>query len=332
MYDSPQHVGPQQDAGRPGRPRRLVLTVLPPLLALLFLLLLFAVFRDRLPSRAYVWGGEPRYAPGWGEWLRSLALSVGGFEVVFLAGFTHYWRWPGLQRWLVVCSVATSVSMAVGDGVAVAALIDSAGPATLPAWQVPAEIALTLLGGVAGWWLAGPLPPAPGARTAPPPGVPLLPLAPAQRAVYAASAWYPRSLLQGAAMLAFGWFGLFNLSRSWQGATLMALMGLAAILSARTRLRIDGSGVEVSLPGLGGLRRVVPYDTVLFASVRPEASGRGLGMIGGSRGWGYVSGRGPVLALRLTDGREFLYSTRDAETAAALVNASLTRARGAAGC
>ncbi|WP_405395736.1 hypothetical protein [Microbispora hainanensis] len=156
----------------------------------------------------------------------------------------------------------------------------------------------------------------------PPLGVPLLPLAPGRRAVYAASAWYPRSLLLGAAMLAFGWFGLFNL----------ALMGLAAILSARTRLRIDGGGVEVSLPGLGGLRRVVPYDTVLFASVRPEASGRGLGIIGGSRGWGYVSGREPVLALRLPDGREFLYSTRDAETAAALVNASLARARGDAGC
>lgn len=49
----------------------------------------------------------------------------------------------------------------------------------------------------------------------PPLGVPLLPLAPAAWAVYAASAWYPRSLLLGAAMLAFGWFGLFNLSRSW---------------------------------------------------------------------------------------------------------------------
>ncbi|MGI5160478.1 hypothetical protein [Microbispora sp. CA-102843] len=151
------------------------------------------------------------------------------------------------------------------------ALIDSAGPAALPAWEVPAEIALTLLGGAAGWWLSGPLPPAPGARTAPPPGVPLLPLAPAQRAVYAVSAWHPRS--------------------------------------------------------------PVPYDQVLFASVRPRTSGmRTGGMIGGSRGWGYVSGRGPVLALRLTDGREFLYSTRDAETAAALVNASLARARGGAGC
>ncbi|GIH61024.1 hypothetical protein [Microbispora siamensis] len=327
MYDSPLH-----DAGRPGRPRRLALTVAPPLLTLLLLLLLFAVFRDRLPGRAYVSDWEPRYAPGWGQWLRSAALSIGVFEVVFLAAFTHYWRWPELQRWLVTCSVAMSVSMAAGNAVALTALIDSAGPTAPPAWEVPAEIALTVLGGAAGWWLTGPLPPAPGARTAPPPGVPLLPLAPAQRAVYAVSAWYPRSLLQGAVMLAFGWFGLFNLSRSWQGATLMALMGLIAVLSARTRLRVDGRGVEVSLPWLGGLRRVVPYDTVLFASVLPEASGRGLGMIGSSRGWGYVSGRGPVLALRLTDGREFLYSTRDADTAAALVNASLARARGAAGC
>ncbi|MEN3536138.1 hypothetical protein AAH991_13565 [Microbispora sp. ZYX-F-249] len=323
---------PQYDTGRPGRPRRLVLTLAPPVLALLGLLLLYAAFRDRLPERAYVSGWEPRWAPGWGKWLQSLALSIGVFEVVFLAAFAHYWRWPGLQRWTAATSVAVAVSIATGNGVGVTTLIDSAGPAALPAWEVPVEITLTLLGGAAGWWLSGPLPPAPGAHTAPPPGVPLLSLAPAQRAVYAVSAWHPRSLLQGAVMLAFAWFGFFNLSRSWQGAALMGLLGLIAVLSARTRLRIDGSGVEVSLPGLGGLRRAVPYDTVLFAAVRPKASGRGLGMIGGSRGWGYVSGRGPVLALRLTDGREFLYSTRDAETAAALVNGALTRTRGAAGC
>ncbi|MGW5264377.1 hypothetical protein ACWEQG_25670 [Microbispora sp. NPDC004025] len=327
MYSPPQY-----DTGRPGRPRRLVLTLAPPVLAFLGLLLLYAVFRDRLPDRAYVPGQEPRWASDWGGWLRSAAFTVGIFEVVFLAAFTHYWRWPGLQRWTATTSSAVGVSMATGNCVAVVTLIDSAGPVALPAWEVPAEIILTLLGGAAGWWLSGPLPPAPGAYTAPPPGVPLLSLAPAQRAVYAVSAWHPRSLLQGAAMLAVAWFGFFNFARSWQGATLLGLMGLTAVLSARTRLRIDGTGVQVSLPGLGGLSRAVPYDTVLFASVRPEASGRGLGMIGGSRGWGYVSGRGPVLALRLTDGREFLYSTRDAEAAAALVNGALTRARGAAGC
>lgn len=327
MLDSPQY-----DAGRPGRTRRLVLTIAPPLLAFLFLLLLYAVFRDRLPGRAYVSGWESRWAPGWGEWLRLLAFNTGVFGVVLLVMFRHYRRWPELQRWVATASVAVGVSMAAGNGLAVTALIDSAGPAAPPSWEAPAEIALTLLGGAAGWWLSGPLPPAPGARVAPPPGVPLLPLAPAQRAVYAVSAWHPRSLLEGAVMLAFAWFGLYNLSRSWQGTVLFLLMGLAAILSARTRLRIDGDGVEVSLPGLGGLRRAVPYEAVLFASVQSKASGGGLGMIGSSRGWGYVSGRGPVLALRLTDGREFLYSTRDAETAAALVNGALTRARGAAGC
>ncbi|MEV7806418.1 hypothetical protein AB0O28_26070 [Microbispora sp. NPDC088329] len=322
------HDFPQDDTGRI---RRLILITAPPLLAFLVALLLFAVFRDRLPGRAYVSGHA--HAPGWGQWLRSMTFTVGFFEVVYLFLFTRYRRWPELQRWVAACSVALGVSMAAGNGVAVTTLIDSAGPAALPSWEVPAEIALTLLGGAAGWWLAGPLPPAPGTRAVPPSGVPLLPLTPAQRAVYAVSAWHPRSLLYGAALLAFAWFGAFNLSRSWQATVLLGLMGLVTSLSARSRLRVDGSGVEVSLPWLGGLRRAVPYDAVHFASVRQrEQVVPPGGLIGGSRGWGYVSGRGPVLALRLTDGREFLYSVRDAETAAALVNASLARVRGGAGC
>ncbi|WP_169982043.1 hypothetical protein [Microbispora sp. H10836] len=324
---------PQYDTGRPGRPRRLVLTLAPPVLALLGLLLLYAVFRDRLPGRAYVSGWEPRWAPDWDDWLSLVAQYTGVIEVALLVGFAQYWRWPELQRWMAACSVAMGVSAATGNGVAMTALIDAAGPATPPSWKVPAEIVATVLGGAAGWWLSGPLPPTPWARTAPPPGVPLLPLTPAQRAVYAVSTWHRAPLLQGAALLALAWFWAPHFSSSWQPPTMAALLGVFLVLQTRTRLRVDGRGVEVSLPWLGGLRRALPYDAVLFAAVRSRGSGTGPGgLIGGSKGWGYVSGRGPVLALRLTDGREFLYSTRDAETAAALVNGALTRARGTTGC
>jgi hypothetical protein len=223
--------------------------------------------------------------------------------------------------------------MAAANGFAVAALIDAEGPVPRQPWATPAEIALTLLAAVLGWWLAGPQPPAPPAAGTPPEDVPVLPLTSGQRAVYAVSTSQRMPLLQGALCLVVAWFWASHLSVPWQPATLAALLGVFLVLQARTRLRVDDRGVEVSLPWLGGLRRALSYDAVLFASARPRTSATGPGgLIGGSKGWGYVSGRGPVLALRLTDGREFLYSTRDAETAAALVNGALTRTRGAAGC
>ncbi|MEO3874817.1 hypothetical protein ABGB18_39035 [Nonomuraea sp. B12E4] len=46
-------------------------------------------------------------------------------------------------------------------------------------------------------------------------------------------------------------------------------------------------------------------------------------------GWRLVNGKGPVLALSLADGRWFIYSTKEAETAAALINGWLNRERGA---
>ncbi|MEU6410673.1 hypothetical protein [Microbispora sp. NPDC046933] len=325
MYDVPQH-----DAGRL---RRLILTAAPPFLIPLVPLLLVVVFRDRLPDRAYVPDWAPDQASGWSQWLSTHIWPVGLFEVVYFSMFMHYRRWPELQRWVAAFSFGMSVAMAATSGFAVAALIDSDGPVPQPSWAGPAEVAIALLAGIGAWRLAGPLPPAPAAVGAPPPGVPVLPLAPGQRAVYTASTWQRLVLLQGAAFLGLAWFSAFNLSRSWPGTAMAGLVGVFLVLQARTVLRIDGRGVEVSLPWLGGLRRALPYDAVQFASVRPRGSRTGPGgLVGGSKGWGYVSGRGPVLALRLTDGREFLYSTRDAETAAALVNASLARARGAAGC
>ncbi|KAB8183752.1 hypothetical protein [Microbispora catharanthi] len=214
-----------------------------------------------------------------------------------VAMFMHYGRWPELQRWVTASSLAMGVSMGASNGFAVTALIDAEHPVPRQVWATPAEIA------------------------------------PSQRAVYAVTTWHRAPLLQGTAFLALAWFWAPDFSSSWQPPTMAAILGVFLILQARTRLRVDGRGVEVSLPWLGGLRRTLPYDAVQFASARPRGPGMGPGgLIGGGKGWGYVSGRGPVLALRLTDGREFLYSTRTADTAAALVNASLACVRGAAGC
>ncbi|MEU8177101.1 hypothetical protein AB0C14_29860 [Microbispora hainanensis] len=326
MYDSPQH-----DAGRL---RRLILTAAPPFLIPLVPLLLVVVFRHRLPDQTLdAAGWSPDLSAGLRRWWTDAVLPAGLGEVLFVAMFMHYGRWPELQRWVTASSLALGVSKGASNGFAVAALIDAEGPVPRQAWATPAEIALTLLAAVAGWWLAGPPPPRPTATGTPPPGLPMLSLAPGQRAVYAVSTWHRAPLLQGAMFLALAWFWAPYFSPFWQQPTMAAFLGVFLVLQARTRLRVDSRGVEVSLPWLGCLRRALPYDAVQFASARPRTSATGPGgLIGGSRGWGYVSGREPVLALRLTDGREFLYSTRDAETAAALVNASLARARGADGC
>jgi hypothetical protein len=68
------------------------------------------------------------------------------------------------------------------------------------------------------------------------------------------------------------------------------LTGALEMLQARPVLQIHDRDVELTLPLLGRLRRLVPYATVRFAAVVPGASGNGLGLLGGRRGRGYVSG------------------------------------------
>ncbi|MFC4534762.1 hypothetical protein [Sphaerisporangium dianthi] len=321
------------DPASPGRARRLVLTMAPPLLILLVPLVLTTVFAERLPDRAYVEGVTAQYAHPWDGWVRLHIQGVVLAEVWYVVLFVHYWRWPELQRWVVTAAFGVSVWPAAADAVNIVALLDATGPAPLPAWELPVELGAAALAGLAGWRLAGPLPSPPEAAAAPPPGVPLMDLAPGQRAVYTASTWSRRKLRNGAIWLAAAALTVFTFSTGWQGTAMLALTGAFEILQARTRLQIDDRGVELTLPWLGRLRRAIPFPAVRFAEVRPSASGQWLGLVGGERGWGYVGGPGPVLALLLADGREFLYSTKDAGTAAALVNASLNRARqGAAGC
>ncbi|MBP2703834.1 hypothetical protein JOL79_08450 [Microbispora sp. RL4-1S] len=319
------------DPARSGRTRRLVLTLAPPVLMVLVPLVLVAGFGGRLPARAFVEGASPQYASTWSRWVGMHlypAVLFGGSWAVF---FHRYWNWPELQRLLATLSMAFGVSLAVTEGIHVLTLVGAHGPVPTPGWAVPAEVTAAAGAALAGWRLSGPLPPPPEAGAAPPPGAPVLSLAPGLRAVYAASTLSRRRLLYGLAWLALAGLQAAGGSSVWQGATFFAVAGVAEVLQARTRLRIDAGGVEVALPWFGGLRRIVPFTAVAYAEALPAASGRGLGLFGSSRGWGFVSGPGPVLALKLTEGRPFLYSTRDAGTAAALVNGMLSRIREDAG-
>ncbi|MGV9325409.1 hypothetical protein [Streptosporangium sandarakinum] len=321
------------DPARPGRIRRLAVTVAAPLLVPAVSYPLVAWYGTRLPDRAYVgtWAEDPRYAPTWDGWVSGqVHMSFVQGAIWFLV-FGCYWRWPDLQRWMATIAAASSAALAVSNTVRAALLIDAAGPVPQPAWLLFAEAAALACGGLLGRLLAGPLPSPPTTSAPPPPEAPAMALAPGQRAVFTASSWTKRQLLRGAVLITLSALALLVGTRTWQIPALMLLYGLFEALQARTSLLIDRTGLHVTFPLLGRLRRSVPYATVRFAEVRSGVSGAWLGLTGGSRGWGYVGGRGPVLALVLADGREFLYSTRDAETAAELVNGALARERQGAG-
>jgi len=317
------------DPAEPGRIRRLVLTAAPPLLIVAVPLLVLSLYGGRLPDHAYVkgWDDPSAYPSRWNGWTVNLIFSLVYFEVFSIGLFLRYWRWPELQRWLVTFSFACGVFVPLSGALETFMLFDATGPVPVPTGLIVAELALAALAGLLGRLLAGPLPAPPEASAVPPPQAPALALTPESRAMFAVSTWSWRRLWRGMGFLVLAVFLVSVGSDAWQGPVLVGLIALFEMLQVRTRLQIDGTGVGVTLPWLGGLRRTVPYTVVRFAEVRSDASNARLGLIGGARGWGYVNGHGPVLALKLTDGREFLYSTRDAETAAALVNGSLHRAR-----
>ncbi len=107
----------------------------------------------------------------------------------------------------------------------------------------------------------------------------------------------------------------------------MLALGLFLVLQAKARIRIDGDGLQVTLPLLGRARYRVRHEHVRQAEVAERVLAQGWGLTENKRCRGYVTGRGPVTILRLTGDRPFVVSLCDPETAAALVNGQLTRER-----
>lgn len=152
-------------------------------------------------------------------------------------------------------------------------------------------------------------------------------LGPFQRVMFVTSAWSTRRLLVAAVLGVVTALTVSNFPNVWQGTALLALWTIFEAAQARTRLQIDGSGITVRPSWLPVLRRTVPYSLVRFAEARSDAPSGRYKLDDDEAGWGVVSGKGPVLAVSLTDDRWFVYSTREAETAAALVNGWLSRHR-----
>ncbi|MCA2229856.1 hypothetical protein [Nonomuraea aurantiaca] len=317
------------DIAAPGRLRRLALTAVPPLLVLLVPMTLVGLYGERLPARAYIesWAVHTGYAPTWKGWLSGRCFTLVWFEVTLLLPFLRYWRLPQPQRGMVILSFVIAASLSASTVLAMTALLDSPGPVTRPAWHLGAEIAVTVVAAALGYRAAGPIPSPPAVMSAPPSHAPTMALGRHQRILFVTSTWSLRRLLLAAILGALAVLSVGNGSDAWQGTALLALWALFEAAQARTSLQIDGSGITVRASGLPVLRRRVPYSLIRFAEARSRAPEGRYKLDDSSSGWGVVNGRAPVLVLSLSDDRSFVYSTREAQTAAALVNGWLSRQR-----
>ncbi|MFF3442076.1 hypothetical protein [Streptosporangium sp. NPDC002721] len=318
------------DRAAPGRLRRLLLTLAGPPLLLVVPMVAIALYGERLPGRVHVqgWVVDTRHAATWQDWFaQPLWGVVVWFEVLFVISFLCYWHLPSAQRSLVISSFVVGVAVPVSGALWLMELAGTPGTVIRPAWHLVVEVVATAGAAVLGWMAAGRLPSPPVVTAAPPPDAPTMELGPAQRAMFVTSTWSVRRLLVAAVLAAFAVLSVSNGSGAWQGTVLLALWAVFEAAQARTHLQIDGSGVTVRVPWLPSLHRTVPYQVVRFAEARSEAPAGRYRLDDGRVGWGVIGGKGPVLVLSLSDDRWFVYSTREAETAAALVNGWLSRER-----
>ena len=106
------------------------------------------------------------------------------------------------------------------------------------------------------------------------------------------------------------------------------LLAAVAAAFARTRIRIDESGVRLTPWGLP-LRRLATYEVIVDARaemVRPlRWRGRGYHVLPGAAGWIPRTRLGLVLSL--ADGRRYGIAMDQAEVAAGIINAMLDRRR-----
>ncbi|MCO1581893.1 hypothetical protein M8C13_39710 [Crossiella sp. SN42] len=144
--------------------------------------------------------------------------------------------------------------------------------------------------------------------------------------MFSTTLWSARQLAGGGLLIATG---VLPLLAHWPDPTLalpLPVLGLLFSLQAKARLRIDGSGIILVFPLLGGMSQHVGYREIRFAEVAEQRlswSGR----VENPRAWGFLTGSGPALVAHLTDGRDFVASPRDPAVAVALVNSQLDRAR-----
>ncbi|MEU4835092.1 hypothetical protein [Streptosporangium sp. NPDC023615] len=342
---APRHA----DHAAPGRTRRLILTILGPVLLLTVSLAVARLYDDD-PGRVLSagWPVDPRYEFTWRDVSAQPAFGMMvWFEAFLVVSFLYYWRLPRVQRVLVATGFAMGLTVPAAGVLSMLAPVVAAGStssAGRPPWYLAVEIAAGAGAFALGWRAAGPSPRPPEVTAAPPPHAPAMALGPRQRALFTASSWSVRNLLLATAVATVtALTAVLWADYEWQRVVLLAGTAVFVAAQARTRLQIDASGVTLRVPWVPFLSRTVPYALIRFAEARNEPPRRREGPAGGepadgpppgryvlgdsAAGWGVVSGKGPVLVLSLADDRWFVYSTREARDAAALVNGELRRQR-----
>jgi MFS family permease len=262
-----------------------------------------------------------------------LGAAVGGLAVVMMA---WYQRSPALQRQTAVGIASISGLLGAQITLHVVSLIDAPAPDDIrwfgmdgaSAWFWGAALPVALAFGALAWAVARVDPPS-AATAAPRADAPMLTLAPRQKAMFTAALWMRSNLWAGLVLLASG-TALIVVSavqgNSLLFGVLMGALGLWTVAQSRARLHIDERGISFATAGTWASTTAYEHvlqAEVLAASPRPSHFPPG----GGVRGWGASTGSGPALHLQLTNGRAFVFSTAEAGTAAALINAYLHRER-----
>ncbi|WP_234010411.1 DUF1648 domain-containing protein [Streptomyces sp. SPB074] len=229
------------------------------------------------------------------------------------------WGTAGLLAWLLSAVLLVNAD-ASADGT----------EARLPWAQLLAGLAAGLLAAGAGTLLRRLLPAgARGPEPEPPQGaVERLPLRPGERAGWSA---YNTSVafvgIGGVTFLAGG--GLLAAGLVGAGASLL-LAGLLVVALSAVRVTVDRHGLTVTAGRLPWPRTRIALDQVSAAraqEVRALDWG-GWGYRVSARGTGVILRSGEALVVRKEDGRDFAVTTRDARTAAALLNTLAERGSG----
>ena len=289
---------------------------------------LYLRFKDRLPEEVATHFGAGFEADGFsspsGMFWPALAVLLGmgamfGAMLLFSqlpvsakkALFACAYGTLGLLGYLFIGTLLLQVDLGTARGL------------EIPGTQLLAALFVTAVAASIGWLLAkvGPQEPNPEPAAA---GVAprLSTLTKRQVASWSRSvAPAPVMVLATVSLLASAL--LLAVLQVWVAAVLTLVVALGVAACTSLRVTVDRRGVVIAVGGVPGLRRVIELERIV------EARSREVSPMGEFGGWGYriVPGKrglvlraGEALALELREGREFVVTVDDAQTAAALVN------------
>ncbi|MGN6426556.1 MAG: DUF1648 domain-containing protein [Leifsonia sp.] len=287
-------------------------------------------------------GAADRFGPAWTTPLITVLVGLGVPALIALTtlpGMRRGGRGPSYRLLGAFAPAVTTVVIVLGTG----ALLQQAGLADAhdaPAIWAPlvAAFACAIPVGVACWYLQ-PAVAAPAAATGG--AARPLPLAGTERAVWLGetSIQPVGGVLIGAAVLIVvvaavaTWLFGDQPGAAWALTAVALLLLVLAACTLVFRVRVDASGLTVaSIAGFPRFR--VPLQQIASAratTVEPMGDFGGWGIRSGLDGrFGVVLRRGPALEVERTNGRRFVVTVAGADTAAALLQALVERARTAA--